>query len=158
MSSIIIDQGPVYEWIKRNLFSEHQNVWIYNCASSWNTKKIRFVCRVRVKTDQVYVSHIVTWITSCAHVLLEAPTVVHITPMSKSVLEDVGPQDARVFSIGDADWIIFNMLSSVDNSRRMFLARLSGQPGQLATQLSVKNHPLRHVEKNWTPFVSQGKV
>jgi len=78
--------------------------------------------------------------------------------MSKSVLEDVGPQDARVFSIGDADWIIFNMLSSVDNSRRMFLARLSGQPGQLATQLSVKNHPLRHVEKNWTPFVSQGKV
>lgn len=150
--SLIIDQGPVYDWIKQNCF-DGEDVWIYNCAAYWGKTNVRFVCRARTVNNAGMVSNVVTWTTSMDYVLLTAPIVVNIEPLSKSTVDDVGPQDARVFTIGDnTDWIIFNMLS-FNGSRQMCLGNLNGNT---RIPLTIVNHKQRHIEKNWTPFVWRG--
>ena len=155
--SLIIDQGPVYEWIKLNIFGDDVDTWIYNCAAYWGKSSVRFVCRARVLSPQskVFVSHVITWTTSTDYVLLAAPTKLNIEPISKSVVDDIGPQDARVFAFSEADWIVFNMLS-FNGSRQMCLGKLNGSLPLVP--LAIMNHPQRHVEKNWTPFVWRGTV
>jgi hypothetical protein len=158
-SQLLIDQGPIYEWIKQNIFGgDKSDVWIYNCAAYWRKKHpvktgyVRFVCRARCKLDKstVYVSHIVTWTTSNDYVLQSPPVKLNIPTLSINQIEDVGPQDPRVFGMEDSDWIIFNMLNK-NNDRQMFVAKLDNDP--IAIALTIVGHQPKRVEKNWTPLV-----
>jgi hypothetical protein len=154
----MMDLGWYHKHVAERCFPR-ENVWIYNGSiteSHDDTQTHLYVCRVRAESAK-YESRVLFQVFSKDWRPVSEPRFLSIAPFSRTVKLDTGPQDARIFTFDNSLWIVFNMLSDTDGFRRMYLYQIDGERDQ-PRALQIHGRDYKKTEKNWTPFVSDGRL